>query len=76
MVFFGSRRSGGATWDALRYLDRTLEDHEVRVGDLHRAWADYIALVSRLYLRDERMVNSVVHRNLLNFPGKILTNFY
>ena len=30
---------------------------------------DYIALVSRLYLRDGRMVNSVVHRNFLSMPG-------
>merc|ERR1711971_58395 len=30
---------------------------------------DYVALVARLYLRDRRMIHSVVHRNFLSLPG-------
>ena len=37
---------------------------------------DYIALVSRLYLRDARMVHSVVHRNFLSVPGFDLMKKY
>ena len=71
------------TAQALSQLTRLYYNHEVQgmekipsKGAAILVWyhgvvpIDYMALVSRLYLRDERIVNSVVHRNLLNVPGK------
>ena len=71
------------TAQALSQLTRLYYNHEVQgmekipsKGPAILVWyhgvvpIDYMALVSRLYLRDERIVNSVVHRNLLNVPGK------